>query len=139
MAVVMGGIQGGGMRRLAERFGERSLLLGGSVVLGLSMTAVPWVHAVPLLWRLHRVHHADLDYDVTTGARFHTLEILLSMGIKFAVIPQVLRERAEVVGEVVVSGRIEHLEVWNRERFDQKLLEEPFTEEDFRALAERGI
>ncbi|MDH5189701.1 MAG: sterol desaturase family protein, partial [Gammaproteobacteria bacterium] len=37
-------------------------------------------------WRLHRVHHADLDYDVTTGARFHTLEIILSMGIKFAVI-----------------------------------------------------
>ena len=44
------------------------------------------VHAVPVLWRLHRVHHADLDYDVTTGARFHTLEILLSMAIKFAVI-----------------------------------------------------
>jgi len=44
------------------------------------------VHAIPLLWRLHRVHHADLDYDVTTGARFHTLEIILSMGIKFAVI-----------------------------------------------------
>jgi len=30
------------------------------------------VHAIPVLWRLHRVHHADLDYDVTTGARFHT-------------------------------------------------------------------
>ena len=44
------------------------------------------VHAIPLLWRLHRVHHADLDFDVTTGARFHTLEILLSMGIKFTVI-----------------------------------------------------
>lgn len=44
------------------------------------------VHAVPVLWRLHRVHHADLDIDVTTGARFHTLEIVLSMLIKFAVI-----------------------------------------------------
>jgi sterol desaturase/sphingolipid hydroxylase (fatty acid hydroxylase superfamily) len=44
------------------------------------------VHAVPVLWRLHRVHHADLDYDVTTGARFHTLEIILSMLIKFATI-----------------------------------------------------
>ncbi|MDH5612075.1 MAG: sterol desaturase family protein [Gammaproteobacteria bacterium] len=44
------------------------------------------VHAVPVLWRLHRVHHADLDYDVTTGARFHTLEIILSMLIKFAAI-----------------------------------------------------
>jgi sterol desaturase/sphingolipid hydroxylase (fatty acid hydroxylase superfamily) len=44
------------------------------------------VHAVPTLWRLHRVHHADLDFDVTTGARFHTLEIILSMLIKFATI-----------------------------------------------------
>ncbi len=43
-------------------------------------------HRVPLLWRLHRMHHADLDIDVTTGARFHPLEILLSLGIKFVVI-----------------------------------------------------
>ncbi len=43
-------------------------------------------HAVPLLWRLHRVHHADADFDVTTGARFHPVEILLSMLIKFAAI-----------------------------------------------------
>ena len=43
-------------------------------------------HAVPALWRLHRVHHADLDFDVTTGARFHPVEIVLSMLIKFAVI-----------------------------------------------------
>ncbi len=44
------------------------------------------VHAVPVFWRLHRMHHADLDFDVTTGARFHPVEILLSMGIKFMVI-----------------------------------------------------
>ena len=43
-------------------------------------------HAVPMLWRLHRMHHADLDIDVTTGVRFHPLEILLSLFIKFAVI-----------------------------------------------------
>lgn len=43
-------------------------------------------HAVPVFWRLHRVHHADLDFDVTTGSRFHTIEILLSMLIKFAAI-----------------------------------------------------
>jgi len=43
-------------------------------------------HAVPLLWRLHRMHHADLDFDVTTGARFHPIEIILSMLVKFAVI-----------------------------------------------------
>jgi sterol desaturase/sphingolipid hydroxylase (fatty acid hydroxylase superfamily) len=41
---------------------------------------------VPALWRLHRMHHADLEFDVTTGLRFHPLEILLSMVIKFAAI-----------------------------------------------------
>ena len=63
------------------------------------------VHAVPALWRLHRVHHADLDFDVTTGARFHPLEIILSMLIKFATIavfgPPVL---AVVIFEVVLNG-----------------------------------
>lgn len=63
------------------------------------------VHAVPALWRLHRVHHADLDFDVTTGSRFHPLEIILSMLIKFATIavlgPPVL---AVVIFEVVLNG-----------------------------------
>ena len=63
------------------------------------------VHAVPALWRLHRMHHADLDFDVTTGARFHPLEILLSMLIKFAVIavlgPPVL---AVIVFEVLLNA-----------------------------------
>jgi sterol desaturase/sphingolipid hydroxylase (fatty acid hydroxylase superfamily) len=43
-------------------------------------------HAVPALWRLHRMHHADQEIDVTTGARFHPIEILLSMGIKLGVV-----------------------------------------------------
>jgi sterol desaturase/sphingolipid hydroxylase (fatty acid hydroxylase superfamily) len=43
-------------------------------------------HAVPALWRVHRMHHADLEFDVTTGARFHPIEILLSMGIKLGVV-----------------------------------------------------
>ena len=43
-------------------------------------------HAVPGLWRLHRMHHADLEFDVTTGLRFHPVEIVLSMGIKLAVV-----------------------------------------------------
>jgi sterol desaturase/sphingolipid hydroxylase (fatty acid hydroxylase superfamily) len=41
---------------------------------------------VPALWRLHRMHHADLDFDVTTGLRFHPVEILLSMAIKLMVV-----------------------------------------------------
>ena len=43
-------------------------------------------HAVPALWRLHRMHHADLEFDVTTGLRFHPVEILLSMGLKLGVV-----------------------------------------------------
>ncbi|WP_347275485.1 sterol desaturase family protein [Candidatus Kuenenia sp.] len=43
-------------------------------------------HAIPVLWRVHRMHHADLDFDVTTGIRFHPFEIILSMLIKFGAI-----------------------------------------------------
>jgi len=43
-------------------------------------------HAVPMVWRLHRMHHTDLEFDVTTGLRFHPIEILLSMGIKLWVV-----------------------------------------------------
>jgi sterol desaturase/sphingolipid hydroxylase (fatty acid hydroxylase superfamily) len=43
-------------------------------------------HALPVLWRLHRMHHADLDVDATTGLRFHPLEIFLSLGLKAAVV-----------------------------------------------------
>ena len=63
------------------------------------------VHAVPLLWRLHRVHHADLDYDLTTGARFHPLEIILSMLIKFATILLLGPPLAGVIlFEVILNG-----------------------------------
>jgi len=54
-------------------------------------------HAVPAFWRLHRMHHADLDFDVTTGARFHPIEILLSMLIKFAVIAVIGAPAAAVI------------------------------------------
>lgn len=43
-------------------------------------------HAVPVLWRFHRMHHADLDFDVTTGIRFHPVEMVLSMGVRVAAI-----------------------------------------------------
>ena len=62
-------------------------------------------HAVPALWRLHRMHHADLDFDVTTGSRFHTIEIVLSVLLKLAAVivigpPAV----AVVIFEVVLNG-----------------------------------
>jgi sterol desaturase/sphingolipid hydroxylase (fatty acid hydroxylase superfamily) len=62
-------------------------------------------HAVPLFWRLHRMHHADLEFDVTTGARFHPIEILLSMGIKLAVIAALGASAVGVlIFEIVLNG-----------------------------------
>lgn len=45
-----------------------------------------WMHRVPWLWRLHRVHHSDIQFEVTLGLRFHPLEIILSLLYKFLVI-----------------------------------------------------
>ena len=84
------------------------------------------LHAIPVLWRLHRVHHADPDYDLTTGVRFHPFEILLSLLIKSAAIivlgPPVI---AVILFEVLLSatalfnhgnirlpGRVEHWLRW---------------------------
>ena len=62
-------------------------------------------HAVPALWRLHRMHHADTDIDVTTGSRFHPLEILLSMGLKLAVVSALgAPPEAVVAFEILLNG-----------------------------------
>jgi sterol desaturase/sphingolipid hydroxylase (fatty acid hydroxylase superfamily) len=62
-------------------------------------------HAVPALWRLHRMHHADLDIDVTTGARFHPVEIVLSTLIKFAAIAALgVPPAAVLLFEVVLNA-----------------------------------
>ena len=62
-------------------------------------------HKVPLLWRLHRVHHADVDMDVTTAIRFHPVEIALSMILKIGVVyllgPAAL---AVIVFEIMLNG-----------------------------------
>src|ERR1700724_3537785 len=62
-------------------------------------------HAVPALWRVHRMHHADLDFDVTTGARFHPLEIVISMIIKIAAVAAIgPPPQAVVIFEVVLNA-----------------------------------
>jgi sterol desaturase/sphingolipid hydroxylase (fatty acid hydroxylase superfamily) len=106
--------------------------LPAGVELGLAIVALDlaiWAqhvffHAVPVLWRLHRVHHADLDYDLTTGARFHPIEILLSMLIKFAAIlvlgPSVV---AVILFEVILNAMamFNHGNVSLPERLDRRL------------------
>ena len=62
-------------------------------------------HAVPTLWRLHRVHHTDLDFDVTTGTRFHPIEILISTGIKCAAVAAIGAPAiAVLVFELLLNG-----------------------------------
>lgn len=62
-------------------------------------------HMVPLLWRIHRVHHADTMFDVTTALRFHPLEIALSMAIKLAAIALIGASPAAVLlFEIVLNG-----------------------------------
>jgi sterol desaturase/sphingolipid hydroxylase (fatty acid hydroxylase superfamily) len=62
-------------------------------------------HAVPALWRLHRMHHADQEIDVTTGVRFHPVEIVLSMAIKLGLIAAVGTPAvAVVIFEVLLNA-----------------------------------
>jgi sterol desaturase/sphingolipid hydroxylase (fatty acid hydroxylase superfamily) len=62
-------------------------------------------HSVPLFWRLHMVHHSDMDIDVTTGIRFHPIEILLSMGIKMIVVILTgAPALAVLVFEIILNG-----------------------------------
>ena len=79
-------------------------------------------HAVPLLWRLHRVHHADTFFDITTGVRFHPFEIVLSMCIKLMVVgalgpPAV----AVLVFEVLLNATsmFNHGNVWIPKELDR--------------------
>lgn len=62
-------------------------------------------HRVPVLWRVHRVHHTDRDIDATTALRFHPVEIVISMGIKIAVVVAIGAPAAAVIlFEVVLNG-----------------------------------
>lgn len=81
-------------------------------------------HAIPILWRLHMVHHADLDFDVTTGMRFHPIEIVLSVGIKLMTVatlgPPAL---AVLIFEIALNGTsmFNHSNIHIPERIDRIL------------------
>lgn len=81
-------------------------------------------HAVPALWRLHRMHHADVEVDATNGLRFHPLEIALSMGLKFAVIAALGPPAAAVVVFEIVLNALalfNHANVYLPVRLDRVL------------------
>ena len=81
-------------------------------------------HAVPMLWRLHRMHHTDLEFDVTTGVRFHPFEILLSMAIKLGVVAALgMPAVAVLIFEVLLNATsmFNHGNVRLPRRFDRIL------------------
>ncbi|MEW6569754.1 MAG: sterol desaturase family protein [Nitrospirota bacterium] len=95
------------------------------IVLDLTIyTQHVFFHKIPLFWRLHRMHHTDLDVDVTTGARFHSIEIILSMGIKIAMVI-ILGASAwsVIVFEVLLNATsmFNHSNVFMNERIDRLL------------------
>ena len=95
------------------------LLMDGAIYIQHAM-----FHSLPLLWRFHRMHHTDMDLDVTSGARFHPVEIIISMGIKFAVIavigPPVL---AVIIFEVLLNltAMFNHGNIYIPKKIDQIL------------------
>ena len=98
-------------------------LLLAVLVLDLAIWAQHLVtHKVPLFWRFHRVHHADRDMDVTTGLRFHPVEILASMGVKIGAVyllgPSAL---AVLLFEVLLNGTslFNHANFRLPDRFDR--------------------
>lgn len=78
--------QGGGLFQVLDLPDWLAILLGVVILDFVVWAQHVFFHSVPALWRLHRMHHTDLDFDLTTGLRFHPLEILLSLALKAAAI-----------------------------------------------------
>ncbi len=123
-------------RHLEERYGREVFITS---VLGDSVLLYP----LPA-WEEIEARLAELPSTDRTKQRF--LERVGYYGQQAqldaqgrVVIPQLLRESAEMTGEVVVSARLNYLEVWNHQRLQARFAEQPFTEEDFGNLTDKGI
>ena len=99
--------------------------VAGFLLLDLAVWGQHWAtHHVPWLWRLHAVHHSDLSIDVTTGLRFHPLEILLSYGWKALVVLTLgIPPGVALVSEIALNlaSLFEHLAIPLPPRFDRAL------------------
>ncbi len=97
--------QGWGLLNILPLPGWLSVLAGVLILDCVIYLQHVMFHMLPIMWRLHMMHHADLDFDVTTGSRFYPVEILLSMGIKISAIavfgPPVV---AVLIFEVLLNG-----------------------------------
>ncbi len=123
-------------RHLEERFGREVFITS---VLGDSVLLYP----LPV-WEEIEARLAALPSTDRTKQRFLERVSYYGQPARLdaqgrVVIPQILRESAEMAGEVVVSSRLDYLEVWNLQRLQDRFTEQPFTEEDFGYLSDKGI
>jgi len=123
-------------RQIAEAFGPQLFLTSvhGDAVLVYPLAV--WEEREQRLLALSRQHPSVAKF--LTRVSYHGAEATLD-GKGRVVVPPVLRESAQVVGEVAVLGQLDHLAVWNNAAFRRRLAAEPFTDDDQRALAELGL
>ena len=97
--------QGWGLFNLFELFSLLKIIFSVLILdLAIYLQHVMF-HSIPLFWRLHMVHHSDMDIDVTTGVRFHPIEIILSMGIKMIVVILIGAPPVSVlIFEIILNG-----------------------------------
>jgi sterol desaturase/sphingolipid hydroxylase (fatty acid hydroxylase superfamily) len=94
-----------GLLQIYEVRGFISIILGILILDFIIYLQHVVFHSIPLLWKLHRMHHADLELDVTSGTRFHPLEIIISMGIKFsAILLFGINPITVVIFEIILNG-----------------------------------
>ena len=123
-------------RLLEERYGREVFLTS---VIGDSVQLYPlqvWEEFEQRLAKLPSTDRTKRKY-LERVAYFGQQAQLDSQGR--VVVPQLLRESSDMAGEVVVAGRLDHLEVWNHERLLSRFRDQPFTDDDFEYLSERGI
>ena len=123
-------------RMLEERFGREVFItsvLGDSVLLYPLPVWEEIEHRLAALPSTDRIKQRYLERVSYFGQQAQL------DGQGRVVIPPILRERASMEGEVVVSGRLDHLEIWNHDRLQERFAEQPFTDEEFGYLSEKGI
>lgn len=100
-------------------------IISGVVLLDLAVyTQHVLHHAIPVLWRLHMMHHADMDIDMTTGLRFHPVEIIVSMVIKLSAVAALgVPPAAVLIFEVALNATsmFNHSNLHIPEKFDRIL------------------
>lgn len=123
-------------RELEGRYGREVFITS---VVGESVLVYPmpvWEEIENSLAALPKTDRVKQRFLERVGYYGHTAKL---DGQGRVLIPTLLREEAAMEGEVVLSGRLEYLEVWNHDRLRKRFSEQPFSEEDFDYLAERGI